>query len=450
MGITEQIAIFISETHFDNIPKDAISLAKRAFLDCLGVALAGSREPVSKIIQQFLLEVEGKPTASMIGTKIRTSSPWAALANGTIAHALDYDDSGGLSIPLHPSATVFPVALALGQESRTSGQAVLEAYIVGLEVETKIASVMDLTMAKKGWHETGVLGTLGATAAGSKILHLNRDKIKAALGLAASSSGGLRLNFGTMTKPFHAGRAAFSGVISTNLANKGFTANQSILEDTDGFFDIFGGAKEYDLDNIAGSLGKPFHLISPGIVFKEYACCRAAHTGLDALFELMKEHHFSSQDVVGMQCGMRPQARRALRYDKPTDALQAKFSMQYCLSIAILDGKVGAEQFDIQRINSPEVRKIMEKVSVYVHPDLEEREIAASILTVRLLDGQEYSKRVDRQTGDNTPLSWEKLKAKFESCAGLALPSKQINTLIQMVESMEQIEDIGALVDLAT
>ncbi|MFC2060742.1 MmgE/PrpD family protein, partial [Chloroflexota bacterium] len=140
MGLTEGIATFIAETHFDNIPKEAINLSKRAFLDCLGVTLAGSREPVSKILQEYLMEMGGKPTAAMIGTNLRTSSPWAALANGTLAHAIDYDDGTGSPLPLHPSASVLPVILALGEQSGVPGKQLLEAYIIGLEIETKIAA----------------------------------------------------------------------------------------------------------------------------------------------------------------------------------------------------------------------------------------------------------------------------------------------------------------------
>ncbi|MFC2060719.1 MmgE/PrpD family protein [Chloroflexota bacterium] len=450
MGLTEKVAAFVVDTHFDKIPKDTSNLAKRAFLDCLGVSLIGSGEPVSKILQEFLQETGGTPTASVIGTKVRTSSPWAALANGTIAHAIDYDDAAGLPLPFHPSVPVLPVVLALGEQIGASGKQVLEAYIVGLEVETKIGSIMGMKLTREGWHATGIVGTLGATAAGTKILQLDQENTRTAFGLAASLVGGLSLNFGTMTKPFHAGQAACNGVTSSILAGKGFTANKSILEETGGFLDIFTGTKDYDPDKVIGSLGEPYYLVSPGITIKKYPSCHGTHTALDAIFDLMKEHGFSYQDVAVVECGVRPHVLKGLIYEKPTNHLEAKFSMQYCLAAALFYGRVGLEQFDNEKINRPEVREIMGKVNMYARPDLESQP-PTSILVVKLRDGREFLRRVDwPRGGPGTPLSWEEIAAKFKNCAGSVLPSNKIDSLVQMIESMEEIKDIRALVELVT
>ncbi|MFC2060228.1 MmgE/PrpD family protein, partial [Chloroflexota bacterium] len=210
----------------------------------------------------------------------------------------------------------------------------------------------------------------------------------------------------------------------------------------------FGGAEDYDLDKLAESLGKPFYLLSPSLDIKRYASCRGTHQAIDAILGLMKEHHFSYQDVADIQCGVHPLT--AVANSNPTSPLEAKFSVQYCLSTALLEGQVGLEQFDNEKVNNPEVRKIMEKVNVYLHPDLDESQLVSSMIKVRLAGGQEYTKLVDKERGSLSTLSWEDITTKFVSCASLALPARQINSLIEMIESMEDIENIGGLVDLAT
>ena len=227
MEILKKLAEFVVKTNFDDLPSDAVNVTKRALIDTLGVAFAGSREPAAKIITGFVKSFQSQPVSGVIGGSIRVSSPDAALANGTMAHALDYDDasnSGG-----HQSATLFPTILGLGEELGCSGKDVISAYVLGAEVWSRISSNMP-GLHFKGWHPTSVFGPLGTAVAAAKLLRLDVKETMMALGLAGSQAAGIGQNFGTMTKPFHVGNAARSGIVSAMLARDGFTATQEILE----------------------------------------------------------------------------------------------------------------------------------------------------------------------------------------------------------------------------
>ncbi|MFQ5933470.1 MAG: MmgE/PrpD family protein, partial [Dehalococcoidia bacterium] len=224
MNITESVADFILETRLDDVPGEAIIQAKRAILDTLGVALAGSREEPSRIVLEFVQERGGRATASIVGAGLRTDCLSAALVNGTMAHALDYDDVNDAMMG-HPSAPLVPAVMALAQEVGASGERALEAFLVGFEVECKLGLAVGHSHYVKGWHATSTLGTMGAAASAAKLLGLDKRCTQMALGIAASMAGGMRQNFGTMTKPLHVGHAARSGLLAALLAQKGFTAS---------------------------------------------------------------------------------------------------------------------------------------------------------------------------------------------------------------------------------
>lgn len=237
MTVTEKLARFVVDTNLDMMPPEVVTIVKDALIDTVGVTLACSVTPIGKIIIAFVKKLGCMPVAGIIGGKFRTSPCNAALANGCMAHGLDYDDAGA-STQGHPSAVLMPVALALGEELEASGREIIEAYVLGVEVWAKIARTMrDLHF--KGWHPTAVFGTLGAAAVGAKLLKLDINQTAMALALAASEASGLGQNMGTMTKPFHAGNAAKNGIIAAKLAKEGFTAAIDIMEGDMGFLKAF-------------------------------------------------------------------------------------------------------------------------------------------------------------------------------------------------------------------
>ena len=449
MGTTEQIAQFTVKTDYSGIPADAVKLAKDAVLDALGVTLAGSIEPASKIISQYVREMGGTAQAGVIGNGFKSTAPLAALANGTMAHALDYDDV--LSIMSgHPSVPVLPAVLALGEMLHCSGKDVLEAYIVGVEVEARIGSGIGSHHYAVGWHPTATLGTLGAAASAAKMLGLNVTETRITLGVAASESSGLRQNFGTMTKPFHAGNAAMNGIIAAMLAQKGFTADESILENPFGFCPVLGGEGEYDLTMMTKSLGDPFAIVNPGLDIKPYPCCRFTHRCIDAILQIVEEYHPAVDEVAEVECSTSSFVPRIVIHHRPSTPLEGKFSMEYCMARALLDGEIRMAQFTEDKVLDPTAQELLERVK-YAHPERMEGQRMPEIVTVKLRDGRQYTHEVLVPKGaPANPLTEKELIEKYRDCAGIVLSPELIERSLELVSRLEEIEDITELTDLLT
>ena len=257
--------------------------ALRAIMDCLGVMLAGSTEPAARIVQS-VAEVEGgTPLATIVGTGRRTGAVWASLANGTAAHALDFDDTN-FAMMGHPSAPVLSAALAAGELAMATGQELVHAFLLGFEVETTVAETINPAHYEHGWHATCTLGTLGAAAAAARILGLDTAQTATALAVAASQASGLKENFGTMTKPFHAGHAARSGVLAALLAREGWTASDRALEGPQGYLHVFSAGRR-ELAAL-GTLGAPWKITTTGVAVKPFPSCACTHSIIDGALEL--------------------------------------------------------------------------------------------------------------------------------------------------------------------
>jgi len=453
LGATEEIASFIVNTGYSEIPQRAVAIAKRSVLDGIAVALAGSLDPGGRIISQYVRDMGGRPQAGVIGGGFKTSPPEAALANGTLIHALDWDDVSPSWMVGHPTATILPACLALGEVSRASGKELLEAYIVGFEVGSKLGIGIGGRHYEAGWHSTATLGTMGAAAAAAKILKLTAGEVRMALGIAASMAGGLRQNFGTMTKQLHAGIAARNGVVAAMLAKRGFTSDENILETPFGFFRVLGGGGEGDIVRMSQGLGNPFDIISPGVSLKVYPCCSEAHRCIDALFYLVRKHRFSPDDVVEMICHTSGVVPQILIHHSPQTGLQAKFSMEYLMAVALLDGEVSPEQFTDERVQDPRVQELMERVSYRHHEGVTGMEglRLPEAVTVRLKNGREYSYQVERARGTpENPLTDEELNSKLRQCARLVLSGEEVETLLELVSGLEELGDISKLASILT
>src|SRR5499426_1029005 len=275
MRATSHLAEVVTKSRWEDCPVEAVEAARRAILDCLGVMLAGSVEPAARIVTDVARAEGGSPLATVVGSSLRTGAVWAALANGTAAHALDFDDTN-FAMMGHPSAPVLAAALAAGELALADGRALVHAFLLGFEVETTMATVMNPPHYEKGFHATGTLGTMGASAAASRLLGLDAGQTRAALSLAASQASGLKENFGTMTKPFHAGHAARSGVLAALLARDGFTASEQALEGPQGFLAVLGaGTRE---TAALATLGSPWKIVTSGVAVKPYASCACTHS----------------------------------------------------------------------------------------------------------------------------------------------------------------------------
>lgn len=448
MTVSEKLARFIVETNLEKVPSEIVTIVKKAILDTLGVALAGSKEPGGKAVTAFVKKLGGKPVAGIIGGKLRTSFPLAALANGTIAHALDYDDVGML-YQGHPSTVLMPVVLGVGEE--LSGKRIIEAYVLGAEVWARVSYAMPL-LHLKGWHPTAVFGTIGAAVAAAKLLRLSVEQTTMALGLAVSEAAGLVQNFGTMTKPFHAGNAARSGIMAAMLAKEGFTSAKDAMEGDVGFSAVFYGESIVDTSRMTENLDNPFAMISQGISVKKYPCCAFTHRSIDAILHLIDLYDIKPEEVEAIDCQVSPREHKTLAYKDPTTKLEAKFSMQFAMATALIYRKLGLAQFTDEKVNEPAVKNLMKRVVCRVHSDwVEGRDTEArpDVVVVKLKNGKEYSYAVDIPKGHaKLPLAEEELLDKYRECAKMVLNDNEAERCIELVQKLEKLKDIKELMGI--
>ncbi len=451
MKATETLAQFIVDTNLAEIIAEPREIGKRAILDCLGVALAGSRDPMAKIMTDFIKDTGGRPQASVWGKKFKTSPSLAALANGTFGHALDYDDINR-SMRGHPTVPVLPAALAVGEASQASGKEVLVAFLIGFEVEAKLGAGINPHLFENGWHPTAVLGSMGAAAASAKLLKLPVEKICISLGIAASLASGLRQNFGTMTKPLHAGHAAENGVVAAELARRGYTADGGIVEGKLGFANAFAGPGKYDLNKIISQLGKPFDIVSPGVGLKRYPSCARTHPGIDALLDMMVQNDIHPEELQSVSCAGSYTTPQMLIHSRPQTALQGKFSMEFCLALALLERKVELPHFKDQKVQDPKIQEMIKRVTFSVRPDLNTIENSGNPSTtvkVVLKDGREFTKTVDEARGTpGNPLTAQEVRDKYRQCVKGIQSKEEMEKSIETVENLESLKKISALTDL--
>ncbi|MBI2864287.1 MAG: MmgE/PrpD family protein [Chloroflexi bacterium] len=444
MDVTARVARFVSETNFHDIPAQAIEVAKGAILDCLGVTLAARREPATAVVLDLVRELGGNPRCSVLGMGLKTSPPLAALVNGTMAHALDYDDVT-FTMHGHPSVPVLPAALALGEHVGASGRDVVVAYLLGYELETKLGQAIGPQYFEQGWHPTAVLGTMGAAAASARILGLSANQTSMALGIAASQASGLRENFGTDTKPFHAGHAAQSGVMAAMLAQKGLTASAVGLEGWQGFLNAFGRRGQATLGPLTEGLGRPYDILASRTAIKRYPCCYETHRGLDAILRIVSDQEIDPDAVEAVACSVPERVQKSLIHANPVTGLEAKFSLEYTIAAAILDKSVGLRSFADEQVNRPRVRSLMTKVNRQIRPGGDSVE-EPTVVTVKLKDGREFSRSVALPKGHPAaPLTGAELEAKYCDCAREALSEEDVQRSLEM---LGKLEELAAIEDL--
>jgi len=453
MNISEKIAELTLQTTYESLPEGIITQVKRAILDTMGVTLAGSIDPIGKQIIRFVSDIGGKTTCSVIGGGITTSVVNAAFANGTILHALDYDDSGAHTQG-HPSAPIFPVVMALAEDLGSDGKSIIESYVVGVELFSRLSRAMPM-LHLKGWHPTCVFGTLAATISAAKLLKLNANQIVMALGIACSFASGIVNNFGTMTKSLHIGNAARNAITAALLAKGGFTASSEVFADG-GFVSIFTNQSntEQDLLKSLESWGNPYALLSPGISVKKYPSCSLTHRAIDALIDIQEEKRIQAQDVRSIECKTTPRAVKVLSFDNPQNSLEAKFSMQFVLATAFIDYNVELKHFSEGYLQDSTLRELMKKVKISVHDDWTEQDsnLRPDVVTITLNDGTVYSREVQFSRGSAlSPMSMDELIAKFKMCAGTVINDDdmlRVLDIISTLESKENIYDLMRIVSL--
>jgi len=444
---TEKVAEKISTFDYTQIPSEVVDTVKRAMIDTIACMIAGTKEDVSKIVTSFIEEFQDDRPISTVINKGKYSPEHAALINGVLAHAIDFDD---VNAPTHghPSAPILPAALAAAELAEVNGKELIASYVVGVEVMSILGEVLGLSHYEKGWHTTTTYGTIGATAAAAKALSLTKDQTIKALGIATSQTAGSRLNFGTMMKPYHAGNAARIGVMSAILAKKGLTSNTSILEGRMGYFDLYAGEEIKsiaEIDTIIDSFGKTFRLQTAGIDVKKYPCCYWTVRAADGVLDIVHKESFELDQIDKVEVIAPSGGLNALIYDRPTTGLQAKFSMEYVVAACLLDKKLNLKSFEDPSVNRREITLLEEKVVKWEDPT---QSVSAGanggnvVVHIKLADGVVYTRTIESALGSaDLPLTLEQLQEKLEDCISyskqIGLDAKRIIENILNVEKTD-------------
>ena len=426
-------------------PDLARSRAAVALLDTVGVTLAGAAEPAGRIVQD-VVAAEGGDGCRVIGAAGRASAGGAALANGTAAHALDFDDMCFVSLA-HPSAPLVAAALAAGEVAGSSGTALLDAYVVGFEIEARLGRAMNPRHYQRGWHCTSTLGTIGAAAAASRLLGLNADAAAHALAIGASEASGLKENFGTMVKPLHAGLAARNGVLAAMLARRGMTASAAALDGPQGYLHAM-DSEHASIDDEVADLGSRWEIVDTGVTVKLYPSCAGTHPTLDALLDLRRREGFTAASVERVDVVVDSITPTVLIYDRPASGLEAKFSMPFCAAAAVARGDVGIGTFDADAIGDPAIASMMSRVTMTVDPafDGAAAPLTQARVSVRLKGGRTVAQSADGARGyPEHPASDAELDAKFMGCARRTISEAAAARALQMLRGIDRVGDVREL-----
>ena len=439
MTMTEDIAAFVASFSLKAAPAELLPRVREAFLDSFGVMLAGCREQSAQIAARWVRSQGAVGHCSVIAAPdFRTSPANAALANGVAAHTLDYDHFG------HQSAVMVPCVLAAGEATGVSGRALIEAYVVGVEVSTLLAKRMSKSAQELGLHPAGVCGSLGATAAAARIFGLAPEQTRVALGIAASLTAGLSQNFGTMVKPLHVGNAARNGIVAAELATLGFTANSNIFDQQGGFFGELTAADTRE------TLGKKFRFSDPGIAFKAYPCSYSSQRAVDAMIKIAERHSVRPHDVIQITCAAAPNTFRVLIHHRPTTSLEAKFSLEYLLAAGLALKTINEECFELKHVNDPVMRELVAKVRVVDAPTKRETPGEGAVTVQVRTPAAVYEETVSYAPGHpKNPLSRERLGAKYQACARqAAIHEPALSRSLEMLSRIDEIDDVRELLQL--
>jgi 2-methylcitrate dehydratase PrpD len=422
--------------------------AATAMKDTIGVMLAGTTEPAACIAQS--MATEGVGECRVLGTPLRTNPELAALANGVAAHSLDYDDMCFVSLA-HPSCVLVPAILAAGELVNAHPAALLDAYVIGFELECRLGIVMNPRhYDQRGWHCTSSIGTLGATAAAARVLGLNSGATRHALGIAASSACGVKENIGSMVKPLHAGMAARNAVLAARLAQRGFTASPQAIDGPQGYL-VAMDSERASLDSAVGDLGTRWEILETGVTVKLYPSCAATHPPLDALMDMKVREQLTVEQVQAIDVEVDSMTPRLLIHPDPATGLEAKFSMPFCAAAALAYGRPGIETFDVEHIQNPTIQGLLPRVTLRANQAFDTAApLSQARVTVYLNDGRVCSQQVDGARGYPGRLTEEELASKFADCARRTLTPSAATAAWSALTSLETVADARELTALFT
>ena len=444
--LTRRLAEFVVNTRTGDIPANVLEGARYALVDTLGCALAGTLEPAAELAARWAQENGARGEATVWGRNLSTSPAEAAFANGIAGHALDFDDSLP-SLRGHPSTTMAPAALAVGEVAGSSGEAVLAAFALGLEVAGKLGRALGPAHYLRGWHTTATVGTFSATTVAARLWELDADQLQSAWGLAASQVSGLVRNFGTMTKPFHAGHAARNGVLAAWMAHHGFTADTTIFDGDNDFFTTYDGSDGEPLAGTIDSLGKPWEMLEPGIYVKRWPCCYCNHRPVGGMLQLIRDHGIRADEIEAVEIGFLPGSDTALVSTNPQTGLEGKFSIEYVAAATLLDGRLTLETFTDPMVQRPAIRRLMPMVKRCRIEGTGTYSGVVGYTDVMIATKRgRFNVRVDHAPGSpESPMTAADRDEKFLDCAGRVLGAPGAQHLLDLLRGFATVPQVGSL-----
>ena len=440
---TATLARYVVHSRPADVPSTALKEARRSFLNWMGCAVGGSHHETISRALAALTEFAGPPTASLMGRQERLDALHGALVNGMSSHVFDFDDTH-LKTIIHPAGPVAPAILALAERQPVSGQDLLHAFVIGVEVECRIGNAVYPSHYDVGWHITGTAGVFGAAAAAGWLLKLNEQQMRWALGIAGTQSSGVREMFGTMCKSFHPGRAAQNGLMAALLAKRNFTSSERVLEAPRGFAHVMATAR--DFSQITVGLGETFEIASN--TYKPFACGIVIHPAIDGCIQLRDEFGLRGVDIERIELRVHPLVLELTGKKTPSTGLEGKFSVYHSAAVAILCGAAGELEYSDERVRDPAVIALRDRVAATADRGVREDEV---FLEIRMKDGSLHTRQVVLAKGSlMKPMSDAELEAKFRRLVAGVLPEWQIESLIAHCWTVDQLTDAGELARLGS